>query len=455
MDKTSDGSENLRFRPNRTFICSVVFLDIVEYSKKPVEEQIRLKERFNVLLSEAIRDIAVNDRIMIDTGDGAAIGFLGDPEDALFVAMSFQEAIVNEITATVPSFSVRIGINLGPVKLLKDINKQLNLIGDGINVAQRIMSFAEPGQLMVSRSFYDVVSCLSQEYARLFQYQGARADKHVREHDIYLVEHSGIRPIPAHQRFDKKKDISVVENEDATAKKPQEKDMIPAAAAPVSEHTHGFNAKKWFSLGVPILAVIIGLAVFIPRGKVPEERFRETAAIGKKDIKSSKSSTVSATDAPSPDISKQEATSAAAPSKPTIAPFRAVSSRADDIVFTLTGLKTADGKIICAVNIHNKSKVDKSVALYDDAFRWTKSKITDDAGKSKHVSNVTFIKGSQKVAMSASGTRGITIGPGETVAASMTFNKESLRQVKSLDLHPFIYESRRWQEHDLVLKLSR
>jgi hypothetical protein len=82
MDKTSDGTENLRFRPNRTFICSVVFLDIVEYSKKPVEEQIRLKEHFNVILSEAIRDIAVNDRIMIDTGDGAAIGFLGDPEDA-------------------------------------------------------------------------------------------------------------------------------------------------------------------------------------------------------------------------------------------------------------------------------------------------------------------------------------------------------------------------------------
>ncbi len=454
MDKTSDGTENLRFRPNRTFICSVVFLDIVEYSKKPVEEQIRLKEYFNILLSEAIRDIAVNDRIMIDTGDGAAIGFLGDPEDALFVAMSFQEAIVNEITANAPSLSVRIGINLGPVKLLKDINKQLNLIGDGINVAQRIMSFAEPGQLMVSRSFFDVVSCLSQEYARLFQYQGARADKHVREHDIYLVEHSGVRPIPAHQRHDKQKNVSIAECEDIIAEKPPERKISAATAAPASE-PHGFNAKKWFSIGVPILAVIIGLAVFIPYGKAPQERARETAAIEKKDVKSSKSSTVSATDAPAPAGSKQEVTSAAAPSKPANVPFRAVSSKADDIGFTLTSLKIANGKIICAVNIHNKSKVEKSVALYDDAFRWTKSKITDDAGKNQHVSNVTFTKGSQKVAMSASGTRGITVGPGETVAASMTFKKESLRAVRSLDLHPFIYEGRRWQEHDIVLKLAR
>lgn len=456
MDKTSDGSENLRFRPNRTFICSVVFLDIVEYSKKPVEEQIGMKEHFNVLLSEAIRDIAVNDRIMIDTGDGAAIGFLGDPEDALFVAMSFQEAILNEIIPPALSLNVRIGINLGPVKLLKDINKQMNLIGDGINVAQRIMSFAEPGQLLVSRSFYDVVSCLSQEYARLFQYQGARADKHVREHDIYSVEHSGIRPIPAHQRLDKKKDVSSAECEEAAAQKHQEKKMTTAVVAPASERTYGgVNAKKWFFIGGPILAVIIGLAVFVPHGKVPEERAKETAAIEKKNIRASSSSMASVTDAPAPAASKPEAASAAAPPKPLNVPFRAVSSKADDIVFTLTGFRAAGGKIICAVNIQNKSKVDKSVALYDDAFRWTKSKITDDAGKIQHVSNVTFIKGSQKVAMSASGTRGIPIGPDETVAASMTFNKESLKQVKSLDLHPFIYEGRKWREHDLVLKSSR
>jgi class 3 adenylate cyclase len=69
-----------------------------------------------------------------------------------------------------------MGINLGPVKLLVDINKQLNLIGDGINVAQRVMSFAEPGKLLVSRSYYEVISCLSQEYAKLFNYEGVHPD---------------------------------------------------------------------------------------------------------------------------------------------------------------------------------------------------------------------------------------------------------------------------------------
>jgi len=70
---------------------------------------------------------------------------------------------------------------------VKDLNGQMNIIGDGINVAQRVMSFSHPGQLLVSRSFYEVVSCLSRDYANLFHHEGARTDKHVREHDVYSV----------------------------------------------------------------------------------------------------------------------------------------------------------------------------------------------------------------------------------------------------------------------------
>ncbi len=180
---------------NRTFICSVVFIDLVGYSKKPVTEQIRLKTSLTTNLSEAIKDIPVNDRIILDTGDGVAISFLGDPEDALFVTLSLREKMISEgMTSTIVEAtgedSVRMGINLGPVKLVKDINGHPNIIGDGINVAQRIMSFARPGQIVVSRSYYDVVSNLASEYAKLFHYEGSRTDKHVREHEIYVVGHN-------------------------------------------------------------------------------------------------------------------------------------------------------------------------------------------------------------------------------------------------------------------------
>ena len=184
---------------NRTFICSVVFLDIVEYSKKPVTEQIVFKERLNGMLTEALANTAPNDRIILDTGDGAALSFLGDPEDALFVSLSLRDALAAPQPAG-PQMKMRIGINLGPVKLVKDINGQPNIIGDGINVAQRVMSFSIPGQILVSRSYYEVVSRMSEEYVQLFHFEGSRTDKHVREHEVYAVQSTGTplqRPAPA------------------------------------------------------------------------------------------------------------------------------------------------------------------------------------------------------------------------------------------------------------------
>lgn len=178
-------------RGNKTIICSVFFLDIVEYSKKSVSGQISLKERFNAFLSTAIRDVPVSDRIILDTGDGAAISFLGDVEDALRAALSMRSSLLNEDSGTNPPLLVRMGVNLGPVRLVRDINGQPNIVGDGINVAQRVMGFAEPGQILVSRSYYDAASRLSHEYADMFHYGGSRTDKHVREHEVYAIGNPG------------------------------------------------------------------------------------------------------------------------------------------------------------------------------------------------------------------------------------------------------------------------
>lgn len=176
---------------SKTIMCSVLFLDIVEYSKKSVSGQISLKERFNAFLSVAIRDVPLDDRIILDTGDGAALSFIGDVEDALQVALSLRESLRSEGAHMEPPLLVRMGINLGPVRLVKDINGQPNIVGDGINVAQRIMAFSDPGQILVSRSYYDAVSRLSHEYGEMFHYQGSRTDKHVREHEVYAIGYPG------------------------------------------------------------------------------------------------------------------------------------------------------------------------------------------------------------------------------------------------------------------------
>jgi class 3 adenylate cyclase len=170
---------------NRTFIGSVLFIDIVGYSKRTVPDQLAMKELFNSLLAEAVQNVAAAERIMVDTGDGAGVAFLGDPEDALFAALSLRDAVdTGKATGGEPGF-VRMGINLGPLKMVRDINGHTNMIGDGVNDAQRVMTFAEPGQVMVSHSYYDIISRFSRDYAQLFVYEGTRHDKHVREHEVY------------------------------------------------------------------------------------------------------------------------------------------------------------------------------------------------------------------------------------------------------------------------------
>jgi class 3 adenylate cyclase len=179
-----DGTPSLR-QLNRTFIGSVLFVDIVGYSKRTVPDQLEMKALFNSLLAEAVESISPAERIMVDTGDGAAIAFLGEPEDALFAALSLKDAVdEGKVRVGDPGF-IRMGVNLGPLTMVRDINGHTNMVGDGVNDAQRVMSFAQSGEVMVSHSYYDIISRFSRDYAQLFIYEGTRHDKHVREHEVY------------------------------------------------------------------------------------------------------------------------------------------------------------------------------------------------------------------------------------------------------------------------------
>jgi class 3 adenylate cyclase len=181
---------------NRTWLCSVVFLDIVNYSSQSVELQMKWKDRFNAYLGKAIKDVPEDERVILDTGDGAAACFLGAPEVAMFAALDLWHSLFLEERDQQPPFRVRIGINLGPVKLVRDINGAPNALGDGINAGQRIMSFAGENQILVSQSYFEVVSRLSDDYKNLFTLKGVEKDKHIREHTVYTLSPPGAQHVP-------------------------------------------------------------------------------------------------------------------------------------------------------------------------------------------------------------------------------------------------------------------
>ena len=180
---------------SRTFIGTVVCVDLVGYSKRPVDQQNAIKAHFNKCLSQVLAGIRPEDRIILDTGDGVAISFLGDPGESLEAGLALQNVLGSsaaKLGADDGSGPARIGINLGPVKVAMDMNGRPNIIGDGINVATCIMGFAKPGQIAVSRSFHDMLSRMSDAHAELFRFDGVRTDANVREHEVYVVRESAL-----------------------------------------------------------------------------------------------------------------------------------------------------------------------------------------------------------------------------------------------------------------------
>lgn len=191
---------------------TIMFLDLVAYSKQSVDQQVAVKTLFNELIAKAIDGVDPESRIMLDTGDGAAICFLGDPEEALLSARLLRDLLQQKYQS---KLSMRVGLHMGPLRLLKDINNRTNVVGDGINVAQRIMDFSNANEIMVSRAYFDVVSRISEDAERHFEYLGERQDKHQRVHEIYRLREHGaasdqdhdetptltlLPPIPDHER---------------------------------------------------------------------------------------------------------------------------------------------------------------------------------------------------------------------------------------------------------------
>ncbi|MFN4361679.1 MAG: protein kinase domain-containing protein [Hylemonella sp.] len=175
----------------KNVLGTIMFLDLVGYSKRSVDQQVAIKTQFNELVSRAIDGVDASSRIMLDTGDGAAICFLGDPEEALVSARLLRDLLRQKYHQ---KLSLRVGLHLGPVRMLRDLNDRVNVVGDGINVAQRIMDFSTANQIMVSRAYFDVISRISDGADSLFEFLGERYDKHQRAHEIYqLLDQPGAR----------------------------------------------------------------------------------------------------------------------------------------------------------------------------------------------------------------------------------------------------------------------
>ena len=132
-------------------IAHVLFIDIVGYSKLPINRQRELFQQLNQIVraTEQFRRAEAADKLVrLPTGDGMALAFFTSPDAPVKCAIEISKAVGQAL-------HLRMGINSGPVDAVPDVNDRSNVAGAGINVAQRVMDCGDAGHILLSKRVAD------------------------------------------------------------------------------------------------------------------------------------------------------------------------------------------------------------------------------------------------------------------------------------------------------------
>jgi TolB-like protein/Tfp pilus assembly protein PilF len=153
----------------------ILFLDIVGYSKLLVDEQKELVQELNQIVreTEQFRAAEAEGKLTrLPTGDGMVLVFTNNPEAPVECALEISKALQSH-----PKLKVRMGIHSGPVNPIADVNDRSNLLGAGINMAQRVMYCGDAGHILLSKHFAEDLEQYAHWRPHLHDVGGVR-DKH-------------------------------------------------------------------------------------------------------------------------------------------------------------------------------------------------------------------------------------------------------------------------------------
>lgn len=166
----------------QTRVCSIVFLDIAQFSQQSSEVQFSWRIELSMLLDKCLAGMGPDRRIVTDTSNGAAIAFLLSAEDAL----SFVRCLFDEFSKS-RGFALRIGAHHGQLRVVQGQSGRPGIVGEGVNAAQRAMRFAGANEVLVSRAFQEEAIRLAAADASMFSPHGKQSQKLGREHDLFRM----------------------------------------------------------------------------------------------------------------------------------------------------------------------------------------------------------------------------------------------------------------------------
>lgn len=127
--------------------------------------------------------------LILPTGDGMAMGFDDSPEKPLQLAIEIHKGLnrYNRPRKKEDKVELRIGLDSGPVYIIKDLNGNENVWGPGIIMARRVMDLADKMNILASARFANDVKMLRPEYKNVLHPIGDYQIKHGDKILIYNI----------------------------------------------------------------------------------------------------------------------------------------------------------------------------------------------------------------------------------------------------------------------------
>jgi len=130
-------------------LAHVLFIDIVGFSKRLINEQRALLDTLNGIVrnTSAFRKEEATGKLRkIPTSDGLALAFYTAKKEPVECALEIARAKVEH-----PELELRMGVHTGLVSGVIDVNESANVAGAAINMAQRIMDCGDGGHILLSK----------------------------------------------------------------------------------------------------------------------------------------------------------------------------------------------------------------------------------------------------------------------------------------------------------------